>query len=120
MADRVLFIGWGAPVRGREERSIEVFNEALGLFGRMQQDDRIERFDVVLLQPNGELGGYIQLHGSQDQLAAVRQDEAFQRNTIDAELCVENLRHIDGVTNEEVARQMGMYTEAIANVHQMA
>jgi hypothetical protein len=24
MADRVLFIGWGAPVRGREERELEV------------------------------------------------------------------------------------------------
>ncbi len=27
MADRVLFIGWGETVRGREERALEVFNE---------------------------------------------------------------------------------------------
>ncbi|MCW2952661.1 MAG: hypothetical protein JWQ48_1831, partial [Conexibacter sp.] len=26
MADRALFIGFGVPVRGREERAIEVFN----------------------------------------------------------------------------------------------
>ena len=55
MADRVLFISWRMVVRGREERALEVFNEALGLYGRMQQEGRIERFDVVLLEPNGEL-----------------------------------------------------------------
>ena len=47
MADRMLFIGWGTPVRGREERGLEVFNEALGLLGRMEQDGRIEGFDVA-------------------------------------------------------------------------
>ena len=30
MADRVLFISWNAPVRGREERGLKVFNEAMG------------------------------------------------------------------------------------------
>ena len=29
MADAGLFIGWGAPVRGREAKSLEVFSEAL-------------------------------------------------------------------------------------------
>jgi len=37
MADRVLLIGWGAPARGREKRGLEVVNEAMGLYGRMQQ-----------------------------------------------------------------------------------
>ncbi|HEY7618549.1 MAG TPA: hypothetical protein VH834_02205 [Solirubrobacteraceae bacterium] len=119
MADRVLFLGWERPARGREERALEVFNDAIGLCGRMQQDGRIEGFDVVLLGPNGELGGYIELHGTADQLAAVRQDEEFQRNTIDAALSVEGLRHIDGFANEGVARQMGMYQEALAKVPQM-
>jgi hypothetical protein len=86
MADRLLFIGWSTPVRGREERGIEVFNEAIGIVGRMQQEGRIEKFDVVLLAPNGDLNGYIELHGSAEQLAAVREDEAFQRNTADASL----------------------------------
>ena len=52
MADRLLFIGWGPPVRGREERALEVFNESVGLYGRLQQDGRIDSFDVSLLRPN--------------------------------------------------------------------
>jgi hypothetical protein len=120
MADRVLFIGWSTPVRGREERGLEVFNDAIGLLGRMQQDRRIERFDVVLLGPNSDLNGYIEVHGSAAQLAAVREDEEFQRNSTDASLVVDGLRHIDGFTNDGVARQMALYQESIARVPQRA
>lgn len=118
MADRVLVISWGEPVRGREERALEVFNEAVGMAGRFQQDGRIESFDVVLLDPNSELAGYMQLHGSSEQIAALREDDEFVRNTVDASLIVENLRHNTGYTNEGVARQMGLYQEAIAKVPQ--
>jgi hypothetical protein len=120
MADRVLFISWGTPVRGREERGLEVFNDAIGLCGRMQHEGRIEKFDVVLLGPNGDLNGYIEMHGSAEQLAAVREDEEFQRNTLDASLIVDGLRHVDGFTNDEVARRMGMYRESVARVPQTA
>jgi len=57
MADWMLFVSWGTSVRGLEEWGLEVFNEALGLLGRMQQDGRIESFDVALLTPNGDLNG---------------------------------------------------------------
>jgi hypothetical protein len=120
MADRVLFIGWSTGVRGREERGLEVFNESMGLFGRMQQEGRIEKFDVVLLGPSGDLEGYIELHGSAEQLAAVREHEEFQRTMIDAGLIVDRLRLIDGFTNDEIARQMTLYRESIARVPQTA
>jgi hypothetical protein len=119
MADRVLFIGWSTPVRGREDRGLEVFNESMGLYGRLQQEGRIEKFDVVLLGPNGsDLDGYIELHGSAEQLAALREDEEFQRTTIEANLIVDGLRQIEGVTNEEIARQMALYRESVARVPQ--
>jgi hypothetical protein len=118
MADRVLFISWSTPVRGREERGLEVFNEAMGLYGRMQQDGRIETFDVVLLGPSGDVNGYIELHGSAQQLAAVREDDEFERNLIEAGLVVDGLRVIEGVTNNELARQLGLYRESLAHVPQ--
>jgi hypothetical protein len=120
MADRVLFIGWSTPVRGREERGLEVFNDAIGLLGRMQQDRRIEKFDVVLLGPNSDLGGYVEVHGSAAQLADLRDDEEFRRNTADAGLVVDGLRHIEGFTNDGVARQMALFQESIARVPQKA
>jgi hypothetical protein len=120
MADRVLFIGWGTPVRGAEERGLEVFNEALGILGRRQQDGQIESFDVCLLAPNTELNGYITVRGSTEQIAALRADEEFLRNSADAGLIVDGFRHIEGYTNEGVAQMMGVYQEAIANIPQRA
>jgi hypothetical protein len=120
MADDVLVISWGEPVYGREERSLEVFNEAVGILGRMQQDGRIDKFDIVLLEPNGHMAGYMAVQGSAEQLAALRADDEFRRNTADASLIIQNLRHTMGVTNEGVAREMAMYQEAITSVPQMA
>ena len=120
MADRVLFISWGQTVRGAEERALEVFNDAVGLLGRMQQDGQIEKFDVALLDPNSDLDGYIAIFGSAEQLAAVREDPEFVRNMLDAELIVDRLSHVMGYCDDGVARMMGLYQEAIAKVPQRA
>jgi hypothetical protein len=120
MADRVLFISWGQTVRGAEERGLEVFNEALGILGRMQQDGRIESFDVALLQPNGDLNGFIAIQGSTEQLTALQQDDEFLRNTVDAQLIVDDLRHVLGYTNDGVARMVGLFQDAMSKVPQRA
>jgi hypothetical protein len=118
MADSVLMITWGAPVRGREERGLEVFNESVGFYGRLQQEGRIESFDIALLEPNGYLDGYIAVHGSVEQLGALRQDDEFRRNITDAGLIVDDLRLIMGSTNEGIARDMGIYQAAVSQVPQ--
>jgi hypothetical protein len=120
MANRVLFIGWGTPVPGREERSLEVFDEAVGILTRMEQAGRITGFDVVLLDPNLGLDGYMQVAGTPEQIEALRRDEDFMRNTIDAQLCVSGIRHIEGWANEAVNHQMELYQEAIGKVRQFA
>ncbi len=120
MADRVLFIGWGTVVRGREERSLEVFNESLGLYGRMQQDGRIESFDVTLLGANSVLNGYMELKGDLAQIQALREDEEFQRTIADAALIVDDLNVMAGYTNVGVAPQIAIFAEAIAKVPQSA
>ena len=117
MGDRALFVGFGAPVRGREERAVEVFGEFVGLFGQMQSDGRIESMDVALLDPHGgDLGGFFMVHGSQEQCSALQADEDFRRACVDATLIVDNFGVVPAATGEEVGREMGMYSEAVAKV----
>jgi hypothetical protein len=120
MADRVLFISWGATIPGREERGLEVFNEAMGLYGRMQQEGRIESFDVVLLNPSGDIEGYIELHGTHEQLDTVQQDEDFRRSLIDATLVAERMSVVEGITNEALAGEIALYQESISKLPQPA
>lgn len=120
MADRLLMITWSEPARGLEARALEVFNEALGILGRAQQEQRIEKFDVALMEPNADLNGYIAVQGTAEQIDALRQNEEFRRNTVDASLCVDRIVHLEGACNEGVARMMGMYQEAIEKVPQRA
>lgn len=118
MADRMLFIGWAEPVRGREERGLEVWNDALGFYGRCQQEGRIESFDVVLLTPNPDLAGYLELHGSADQLNALREDPEYRRILAEAATVVDGLRVIEGATDQGVAENLEVYRAAISKVPQ--
>jgi hypothetical protein len=120
MADRLLMISWGNPARGLEARALEVFNEALGILGRAQQESRIEKFDVALMEPNADIDGYISVQGTPEQITALRANDEFRRNTVDATLCVERICHTEGACNEGVAQMMAMYQEAIAKVPQHA
>ena len=117
MPDRALFIGFGQPVRGREERAVDVFNEFVGMFGRMQADGRIEDMDVTLLDPHGgELGGFFMVHGSPEQCSALQMDEEFRRACTDANLIVDDFGVVPAATGAAVAGEMQMYVDAIQKV----
>ena len=110
MADEGLFLGWGPPVRGRERKSLDVFNETVQWYGELQQAGRIESFEVVLLEPHGgDLGGFVLVRGSQEQIAALRADEEFERLTTRASLIVDNVGVVGAYINEGLGRGMGIY-----------
>ena len=117
MTDRALFVGFGAPVRGREERAIEVFGEFVAMFGRMQSDGRIDSMEASLLDPHGgDLGGFFMVRGSEAQCAALTNDEEFRRASIDAMLIVDKFGVVPAVTGDGVEHEMMMYSEAVAKV----
>jgi hypothetical protein len=120
MADRVLVLSWGQPVRGREQHGLEVFEAAVAYYAEMEHERRIEAFDVMLMQPNGLMNGCMILHGTHAQLDAITEDERFRRLTIDASLVVDDLRITMGYSGAGVQQQMPMYAEAVAHVPQMA
>jgi hypothetical protein len=120
MADRVLFVSWGENVAGREERGLEVFNEVVGLYGRKQQEGKIESFDVALFDPNPGIDGYMAIHGSAEQIAELKQDDEFRNSLADASMIVHGLSMVEGYTNNGIAREMERYQAAIAKVPQSA
>jgi hypothetical protein len=117
MADAGLFIGWGAPVRGREAKGLEVFNEALAYYGRLQQDGVIEGFETVLLEPHGgDLQGFILVRGSEDRLAQLRVDDEFVRLSTRASLIIEGLGVVGAALGDGLQQAISTYQEAISDL----
>jgi hypothetical protein len=46
MAGEALFLGWGQVVRGREQLALEVFQESVAYYVKLQEDGKIDRFDA--------------------------------------------------------------------------
>ena len=114
MADSGLFIGFGAPVRGRERQAIKVFNESFEYYSRLQQEGEIESFEPVLLEPHGgELTGYFLLRGDKDKLARIRGSEEFERLTSRADLIVENLGIVTAFLGERLMSQMSVFSQQV-------
>lgn len=117
MADAGLFVGWGPPVRGREEKGLEVFNEALSYYGSKQESGAVESFEVVLISPHGgDLGGFILVRGSDEQMNALRLEDDFQRLNTRAGQVVERFGVVDAAVGEGVAQALAFYQEAIADL----
>jgi hypothetical protein len=115
MADSGLFIGWGEVVRGRESEAVELFNEVLAYYGRLQEEGTIESFEPVFLEPHGgDLSGFILIRGDAEKLASLRVSDEFTQFSLRAALHVENYGVVGADMAERLQRQMEFYTEQIA------
>jgi hypothetical protein len=117
MADAGLVIGWGPPVRGREAKGLEVFNESLAYYGSLQQDGVIEGFETAILEPHGgDLAGFVLIRGSEEKLAHLRVNDEFVRLTTRADLIVEGLGVIGAALGEGLEEAITTYQEAVSEL----
>ena len=113
MADFGLFIGFGWPVRGREQKAAQVFNEAVELWTRLQQEGQIESWDATFLEPHGgDLGGFFLVWGEREKIAQVRASDELLRLSSRAQLIVENYGVVGAETGSRVEAQMGLFLES--------
>ena len=117
MAEMGVFIGWGAPVRGREARGLEVFNEAVEYWGRLQQEGAIESFEVVLLYPHGgDLYGFSLLRGTGGALDGVRASDEFNDLVSRAGLVVERVGVVSAALGDSLGTQVERYQRQVAEL----
>jgi hypothetical protein len=117
MADAGLFVGWGAAVRGREAKGLEVFNEAVAYYGQLQQNGEIESFDVVILEPHGgDLQGFALLRGAEEKLARLRVDDEFVRLSTRASMIVEGLGVVGASLGDGLQDAIATYQAAVSEL----
>jgi hypothetical protein len=117
MAEMGLFVGWGSPVRGREAKGLEVFNEAVAYAGRLQDEGRIESSEIVLLGPHGgDLYGFQLLRGSRENLDAIQAEDDFRRLTYRAGLIVERFGVVPAILGEGLGPAIQLYQEQVGDL----
>lgn len=108
-----LFIGWGPPARGREKQGLQVFQESVEYWGRLQQEGRIDRFDVTLLAPHGgDLSGFAVLYGDLQSLGEVRFGDEFERLLVRAASIVDQVGVVPAYTGEALGAQIQLFQAA--------
>jgi len=119
MANAVLFIGWGAPVRGRERQSLEVFGQVMQYYDRLKRDGEIEDFEPVELEPHGgDLQGFVLMRGDRDKLGRLRYNDEFVHNINRATLVVEHVGVVAGYIGEGLNRLFADYGDQVAEFAQ--
>jgi hypothetical protein len=117
MAEMGVFIGWGDPIPGREAKSLEVFDEALAYWGRLQEEGQIESFEVVILYPHGgDLGGFALFRGSGESLDRMRASDEFNRLIARAGLVVQGLGVVSAALGDSLGPQIQLFREQIGEL----
>jgi hypothetical protein len=119
VAGDALFLGWGQVVRGREQLALQVFQESVGYYTKLQEDGQIERFEAYLLEPHGgDLDGFFLIHGDRSALDAIRASADFQRLTARAQSIIDGLGVVSAFTGDQLAQQMALFGEVAQELPQ--
>ena len=114
MAEAALCTVWGDPIPGREKQALNVYNEAMLYWAGLQQQGKIERFDVTVLAfSGGDVAGFIVVRGTAEQIDSLRRSKEYQQRIARAQLIASHLSVSDAYVDEGLAQIMGQYQEVI-------
>jgi hypothetical protein len=114
MAEAALCQVWGTTVPGREKQALNVYNEAMQWWAGLQQDGKIERFDVALLTPSGgDVAGFLLARGTAEQIDSLRRSKEYQQQLLRVQLVASHLRVNDAYVDEGLAQILSQAQEVI-------
>lgn len=117
MADNVLFVGWGRTTPGREQLALQVFQDTMAYWGRVEQQGEIDGVDVVLLGPHGgDLYGFMLVRGESGTLARLRASDEFAGLIMRADFALENLGVVPAMTGDAVAQSMQGFEQVLSEM----
>jgi len=117
MAEAGLWVAWGVPTPGRERKGLALLIETQGYLAGLQSQGRIERFDRVVLKPqNIELGGYVLIQGSKDQIDGLRRDPDFEVWLNRVQLVADQVGIVDAWLGDGIAEAVALYEKALESL----
>lgn len=107
-----LFIGWNRTITGREKLAGELFMSSVGYYTGLKEKGLIDDWSVSILSNHGgDMNGFFQLFGSNEQLHNVRNDDGFMKIVMQGSLALENFGVIDTYHGDAVSGLMQEWTK---------
>ena len=114
MAEAGLWVAWGVPARGREKQAFETLTEAMSYLDTLRGEGKIERSDVVVLTPqSSELGGFVLIQGTQQQIDSLRREEEFQTWVARVQMVADKFGIVDVYVDQGLAPAFKRYQNAL-------
>jgi uncharacterized protein (DUF2164 family) len=115
MSEAGVWVAWGIPARGRERQALDLLKQTTTEYLElMVTEGRVERFDTAILKPQStELGGFILIQGTKEQIDALRDDHDFARWVTQIQLVADKVGIVDAWVNQGVPDAIGLYEEAL-------
>lgn len=108
MADAGLVVGWKEARTGRETQAMELFVSTMSYYAKEAKERNIESFEPVLLNAHGgDLGGFILIRGSQDQVDTFRNSDDFRAFLLKAIYCLEGVGVVNAYLGDGLQQVMG-------------
>ncbi|MGB0970790.1 MAG: hypothetical protein ACPGVG_07490 [Mycobacterium sp.] len=117
MAEAGLWVAWGVPTPGRERKALSLLIETEEYLSGLKEQKRIERFDRVVLKPqNIDLGGFVLIQGSKDQIDGLRRDPDFELWLNRVQLVADQVGFVDAWLGDGIADAVALYEKALENL----
>ena len=114
MAEAGFWVAWGLPTQGREVQALDLLNETRGYLEGLAKMGRSSVFDIAILKPQTtELGGFILVQGTQEQIDALRHDEDFQVWVNRVQLVADQVGIVDAWVGDGITEATDLYQQAL-------
>lgn len=114
MAEAALCTTFGEPVPGREKQALKIYGDTVEYYTRLQQEGKIERFDVTIIGPTGgQVNGFIVVRGTANQVDTLRRTKEFQQMINSVQLVASHTSVHDAYVDEGLAQIMSQYQEVV-------
>jgi len=112
MGTNTLLFGWNRSIPGREKLSAEHFRQFVSYLSELQKNATIQSFETVFLDCHGgDLNGFFLIRAEPARLDALVATDEWLTHVTRADLHLQGLGIVRGVTGQGVTDKINMWTK---------
>jgi hypothetical protein len=114
MASNAIFFGWKRSVPGREQVTLEHFQQYVGWLNELKAKGTIADWQLSFLRPHGgDLGGFLMIHGDTQKLHGLAESPEWIEHLTRGMHHLEGSGYVFADTGAEAFKRMETWTKTL-------